>query len=63
MVMRQMGLVWGVYPLLAEKGLSTDDVFEKSVQSALDMDYISSGDLVVITISEFVAAIIGADGL
>ena len=49
MVMRQMGLVWGVYPLLAEKGLSTDDVFEKSVQSALDMDYISSGDLVVIT--------------
>ena len=49
MVMRQMGLVWGVYPLLAENGLSTDDVFEKSVQSALDMDYISSGDLVVIT--------------
>ena len=49
MVMRQMGLVWGVYPILAEKGLSTDDVFEKSVQSALDMDYISSGDLVVIT--------------
>ena len=49
MVMRQMGLVWGVYPLLAEKGLSTDDVFEKSVQSALDMDYISSGDLVEIT--------------
>jgi len=49
MVMRQMGLVWGVYPLLTEKGMSTDDVFEKSVQSALDMDYISSGDLVVIT--------------
>ncbi len=49
MVMRQMGLVWGVYPLLTEKGMSTDDVFEKSVQSALDIDYISSGDLVVIT--------------
>ncbi len=49
MVMRQMGLVWGVYPLLTEKGVSTDDVFEKSVQRALDMDYISSGDLVVIT--------------
>lgn len=48
-VTRQMGLVWGVYPLLIEKGTSTDDVFEKSVQSALEMDYISSGDLIIIT--------------
>lgn len=48
-VARQMSLIWGVYPVLTEKGSSTDDQFESSIESALDSSYIHSGDLVVIT--------------
>lgn len=49
MVMRQMGMVWGVYPLLTKKETSTDDLIESSVEASLEKGYIKSGDLVVIT--------------
>lgn len=48
-VARQMSLVWGVNSVLTVEGSSTDEQFESSIESALDSNYIQSGDLVVIT--------------
>lgn len=48
-VARKMSLIWGVYPVLTKEGISTDEQFESSIESALEKEYIQSGDLVVIT--------------
>lgn len=48
-VARKMSLIWGVYPVLTKEGNSTDEQFESSIESALEKEYIQSGDLVVIT--------------
>ena len=48
-VARQLALTWGTYPLLTEKGYSTDEVFDLSIQRALEAGYIKGGDLVIIT--------------
>lgn len=48
-VARKMSLIWGVYPVLTAEGSSTDEQFESSIESALESEYIRSGDLVVIT--------------
>lgn len=46
---RKLLLVWGVYPLLAGESKTTDLLFEKSVNTAMQAGYIKNGDLVVIT--------------
>ncbi len=48
-VMRRMSLYWGVYPIKISKMNSTDDIIDKSVESALELGYIENGDLIVIT--------------
>jgi len=46
---RKLLLVWGVYPLLAGESKTTDLLFEKSVNTAMQAGFIKNGDLVVIT--------------
>lgn len=48
-VFRKLLLVWGVYPLLASESETTDLLFEKSVNTAMQAGFIKNGDLVVIT--------------
>lgn len=48
-VMRQLLLVWGVYPQLGEKSESTDEMLEKSVSVGLESGLVKHGDNVVIT--------------
>lgn len=48
-VVRQLLLVWGVYPLLTRTTANTDEMIDLAVQAALDHGYIKEGDLVVIT--------------
>ena len=48
-VMRRMSLYWGVYPIKISKMNSTDEIIDKSVERALELDYIENGDLIVIT--------------
>ncbi|MCB0077960.1 MAG: pyruvate kinase [Anaerolineales bacterium] len=49
LVQRQLSLYWGVYPLLARRTESTDQMIDASVQAALDNELIHEGDTVVIT--------------
>lgn len=46
---RQLMLVWGVYPLLGIETGSTDEMIDNSVNAALKEGLIKQGDLVVIT--------------
>jgi len=48
-VMRKMALEWGVYPVLAPKSVSTDEVIDLSIKATIEAGYASEGDLVVIT--------------
>lgn len=48
-VMRRMSLYWGVYPIKIGKMNSTDEIIDKSVEGALELNYIENGDLIVIT--------------
>lgn len=48
-VRRQLSLSWGVYPFLAEYKDSTDDIFDHSVEIAIESRIVKNGDLVVIT--------------
>lgn len=48
-VMRRMSLYWGVYPIKISKMNSTDEIIDKSVERALELNYIENGDLIVIT--------------
>lgn len=48
-IVRKLALVWGVYPVLIEDVSGTDDLFEESIQAALDANFINNGDLVVLT--------------
>ncbi len=61
-VMRQLNLVWGVYPVLSQKYNNTDDTLEYSVKAALNKGYIKEGDLVVIT-AGIPAAVTGTTNL
>lgn len=47
--MRKLALTWGVYPVMALPGQTTDDVFESSISAALGAGHITPGELVVIT--------------
>ncbi|MCR2043976.1 pyruvate kinase [Anaerosalibacter massiliensis] len=48
-IRRRMALLWGVYPVLSLKSVSTDEVIDLSIHSALEKGYIKQGDLIVIT--------------
>lgn len=48
-VMRKLSLVWGVYPILSDNVVSTDEVVESSIASALSAGYVNPGDIVVNT--------------
>ncbi|EYE88594.1 pyruvate kinase [Fervidicella metallireducens AeB] len=45
---RKLSIVWGVYPIIAERMVSADEVMEKSVNVALEKGYVNKGELVVI---------------
>lgn len=47
-VARQLAFSWGVYPVVASKMESTDEMLEKSVEIAKTNDYVKSGDTVVL---------------
>ncbi len=46
---RRLALVWGVIPILAESIENTDDMMEKSIETARKANYISEGETLVIT--------------
>lgn len=48
-VMRKLALFWGVYPIKIEQLYSTDDIVERSVEKALELNYVKKGDLTIIT--------------
>lgn len=47
-VARKLALNWGVFPIVAEKMESTDELIDKSVDIARETGYVRNGDLVVI---------------
>lgn len=47
-VARKLSIVWGVYPIIAEKMESADEVIDRSVDEAIEQGYIKKGELVVI---------------
>jgi len=48
-VMRRLNLVFGVFPIKGEEAANTDELFQKSVDSARKSGLVQIGDLVVIT--------------
>jgi pyruvate kinase len=47
--LRRMQLLWGVYPLLGVRTDNSDDMVNKTVESAIAAGCVSDGDLVVVT--------------
>lgn len=48
-VMRRLSIVWGVYPVFSTQSVSTDEVIDFSIHSALEKDLIKQGDLIIVT--------------
>ncbi|MBE3556588.1 MAG: pyruvate kinase, partial [Firmicutes bacterium] len=46
---RQLGVVWGVFPVLVHQTHSTDEMFDMALHAAMENGYIAPGDLVVLT--------------
>lgn len=46
-VARRLCLSWGVFPLIAEKAQSTDELIEKSIELVKREGFVNTGDLVV----------------
>lgn len=47
-VARQLAFSWGVYAVVADKMVSTDEMLEKSVEIARENKFVNSGDTVVL---------------
>lgn len=47
-IARKLALNWGVFPIVASKMESTDELIDKSVDIALETGYVKKGDVVVI---------------
>ncbi len=47
-VARQLAFSWGVYPVVANKMESTDEMLEKSVEIAKNNEFVKSGDIVIL---------------
>lgn len=48
-IRRKLSLEWGVYPVLAQKSDTTDEVIDYSIKATIKAGYVDEGDLVVIT--------------
>ena len=48
-VYRQVGLCWGVHPLLLEEKSNADDLFDYAVDATEKAGYIEKGDVVILT--------------
>ncbi len=48
-MLNRLTMVWGVYPVLINETLGTDDLFEEAISRALEKGYINYGDLLVLT--------------
>jgi pyruvate kinase len=48
-VLKRLALVWGVYPQLGQKSVTTDDMLENAVTESINSGFVTHGDLVVIT--------------
>lgn len=48
-ILRQLALVWGVYPRLSQRSESTDEMLDVAVQESVNSSIVTHGDLVVIT--------------
>ncbi|MGO3790548.1 MAG: pyruvate kinase [Enterococcus gilvus] len=46
---RSLMVNWGVYPTVAEKPTTTDEMFDLAAQQAVDLGFASEGDLILIT--------------
>ncbi|BBM17936.1 MULTISPECIES: pyruvate kinase [Enterococcus] len=46
---RSLMVNWGVYPTVAEKPTTTDDMFDLAAQKAVDLGFAKEGDLILIT--------------
>jgi pyruvate kinase len=46
---RGLMINWGVYPVVADKPASTDDMFELATKTATDLGFAEEGDLILIT--------------
>lgn len=46
---RSLMVNWGVYPTVAEKPATTDDMFDLAAQKAVDLGFAKEGDLILIT--------------
>ena len=47
---RRLAMIWGCLPMLSENPENTDDVLEKTAQSALDAGGLTAGDVAVVTL-------------
>lgn len=48
-IINKLALVWGVQPVLIKETEGTDQLFEESINTALEGGYINNGDLIVLT--------------
>lgn len=48
-ILNKLALVWGVYPVLINETVGTDDLFEEAIKRSLEQGYINYGDLLVLT--------------
>ncbi len=48
-VMTKLTLSWGVYPIVGKQALSIDGILQEAVDLSLEHNYVSRGDVVIIT--------------
>ncbi len=48
-VLRQMNMSWGVLPVMMDEKRNTDELFDSAIKAAVDAEYITKGDVVVLT--------------
>lgn len=46
---KKLSLVWGVYPIVGKNVLSIDEILQESVEESVKHQYVSHGDVVIIT--------------
>ncbi|MFD1206947.1 MULTISPECIES: pyruvate kinase [Sporosarcina] len=46
---RKLSLVWGIYPILGERVSSIDEILQESVEESVKHQYVTHGDVVIIT--------------
>lgn len=46
---RKLSLVWGIYPIIGERVHSIDEILQESVEESVKHQYVTHGDVVIIT--------------